>query len=818
MEEVRSTLLVQEFAGMGSKAVPRQYVVQREDHLAIAATAAIPIVDLGRLSQPDDNGDEVVKLQQAMETWGLFLVTNHGIEGALMDDMMNVSREFFHQPLEEKQKYTNLIDGKHFQPEGYGNDQVKSDTQILDWLDRLYLKVDPADERDLSVWPKHPESFRDVLDEFIIKCDGVKNSLLPSMAKLLKLDEDYFVRQFSDRPTTVARFNYYPQCPRPDLVYGIKPHSDATILTILMVDNDVGGLQVLKDGVWYDVPTKPHNLLINLGDHMEIMSNGIFKSPVHRVITNPEKERISVVMFYLLNLEKEIEPALELIDEKHPARYKKVKIMDYLAGLFEHFLQGTRYLSYIRMEGSMEDVRSTLLVQELAGMRSKAVPRQYIVQQEDQPTIAATASVPIVDLGRLSQPDGDANEAVKLRQAMESWGLFMVTNHGIEDALMDNMMNVSREFFQQPLGEKQKYTNLIDGKHFQLERYGNDQGGGGGRGDRHQIAMETLASAMRRENRRFKPPSSSSASAAAALSSGRVPLVMAFLSCLAWLYVAGRLWQDAQTRMILSGLLEKSSGNLPKVLSVEDKLRNLGCIGIGRKIAEAEMDLTKAKSEGYLWGNGTATGSSDKKKLLAVIGVYTGFGSRLKRNTFRGSWMPRGDALKKLEEKGVVIRFVIGRSANRGDSLDRNIDDENRRTKDFLILESHEEAAEELPSKVKFFFSAAIEAWDAEFYVKVDDNINLDLAGLIEMLEARRGSQGLYMGCMKSGGVVSEEGQQWYEPEWWKFGDSKTASLQSYAHDDISVGSWMMGLNTTYVDDDRLCCGSSRQEKVCSHA
>jgi len=113
-------------------------------------------------------------------------------------------------------------------------------------------------------------------------------------------------------------------------------------------------------------------------------------------------------------------------------------------------------------------------------------------------------------------------------------------------------------------------------------------------------------------------------------------------------------------------------------------------------------------------------------------------------------------------------------SANRGDTLDRNIDDENRRTNDFLILESHEEAAEELPSKAKIFFSAAVEAWDAEFYVKVEDNINLDLAGLIEMLEGRRGNQGLYMGCMKSGVVVSEEGQQWYEPEWWKFGDSKT--------------------------------------------
>ena len=64
---------------------------------------------------------------------------------------------------------------------------------------------------------------------------------------------------------------------------------------------------------------------------------------------------------------------------------------------------------------------------------------------------------------------------------------------------------------------------------------------------------------------------------------------------------------------------------------------------IGRKIVEAEMDLTKAKSEGYLWGNRTAAVDSDKKqKLLAVIGVYTGFGSRRKRNVFRGSWMPGG--------------------------------------------------------------------------------------------------------------------------------------------------------------------------------
>ncbi|OMO61627.1 Glycosyl transferase, family 31, partial [Corchorus capsularis] len=318
------------------------------------------------------------------------------------------------------------------------------------------------------------------------------------------------------------------------------------------------------------------------------------------------------------------------------------------------------------------------------------------------------------------------------------------------------------------------------------------------------------------------------------LQTSKPSLVMAFFSCVAWLYVAGRLWQDAENRKLLSTLLKKNIEQRPKVLTVEDKLMVLGCKDLERRIVEAEMDLTLAKSQGYLKHQLRQSDSSDQK-LLAVIGVYTGFGSHLKRNTFRGSWMPRGDALKKLEERGVVIRFVIGRSANRGDSLDRNIDEENRKTKDFFILEGHEEAQEEVPKKAKFFFSTAVQNWDADFYVKVDDNIDIDLEGLIGLLERRRGQDSAYIGCMKSGEVVAEEGRPWYEPDWWKFGDEKTyfrhasgsllilsknlaqyininsASLKTYAHDDISVGSWMMGLQATYIDDNRLCCSSIRQ-------
>lgn len=169
------------------------------------------------------------------------------------------------------------------------------------------------------------------------------------MAKLLELDDGYFGDQFGDKADTHARFSYYPPCPRPDLMFGLKPHSDGSFVTLLMVDSGVGGLQVLRDGVWYDVPTRPHTLLINLGDQMEIMSNGIVRSPVHRVVTNAEKERLSMALFYSVDPEREIQPASKLIDENHPALYKKVKIKEYVAGLYEHFSQGKMVIDTARI-------------------------------------------------------------------------------------------------------------------------------------------------------------------------------------------------------------------------------------------------------------------------------------------------------------------------------------------------------------------------------------------------------------------------------------------------------------------------------------
>ncbi|KAK3128519.1 hypothetical protein QOZ80_6BG0462950 [Eleusine coracana subsp. coracana] len=351
-ESWRTPMLVQEMAKKVQQ--PPSRYVQPEQYHPISLVdgteppESIPVINLTRLSAAD-GADEGIKLRLALQSWGLFLVANHEVETSLMDDLINMSREFFRQPLQEKEKCSNVIGGKHPQVEGYGNDLVKFEDQTLDWCDRLHLRVEPEDERNFSLWPKHPTPFRYVLHEYTLNCKRIKDCILRAMAKTLELDENYFVSHFTGKDPTFARFNYYPPCPRPDLVFGIKPHSDAGVLTILLMDKDVGGLQILRDGKWHNVPTSPHRLLINLGDYTEIMSNGIFKSPVHRAVANAEKERISLAMFHGLHPEKEIEPAAILLHEKQPARYRKSKAKEYLAGYYEHFSRGTRFIDSVKM-------------------------------------------------------------------------------------------------------------------------------------------------------------------------------------------------------------------------------------------------------------------------------------------------------------------------------------------------------------------------------------------------------------------------------------------------------------------------------------
>ncbi|XP_076896903.1 hydroxyproline O-galactosyltransferase HPGT1-like isoform X2 [Bidens hawaiensis] len=313
-------------------------------------------------------------------------------------------------------------------------------------------------------------------------------------------------------------------------------------------------------------------------------------------------------------------------------------------------------------------------------------------------------------------------------------------------------------------------------------------------------------------------------------------LLLCTIAAFASFYVAGRLWQDAENRVYLGKELDRITGQGKSAISVDDTLKITGCREQQKKLTVLEMELAAARQEGFVSKHMSTTKTPPKKRPLVVIGVLTGFG-RKNRDVIRKAWMSSVEALRKMEDqKGVIARFVIGRS------LDRGIDIENKDYKDFFILDSHVESAEELPKKTKLFFAYAAERWDAEYYAKVNDDVYVNIDALGSTLAAHLDTPRVYIGCMKSGEVFSEQGQKWYEPDWWKFGDGKTyfrhasgemfviskalakfvsinrSILRTYAFDDVSTGSWFIGLDVKHIDDRKFCCASWSTGGICAGA
>ncbi|KAL1556869.1 Hydroxyproline O-galactosyltransferase HPGT1 [Salvia divinorum] len=320
-------------------------------------------------------------------------------------------------------------------------------------------------------------------------------------------------------------------------------------------------------------------------------------------------------------------------------------------------------------------------------------------------------------------------------------------------------------------------------------------------------------------------------------------LMLSMFATMAWLYVAGRLWQDTESRVYLVNELDKRTGQGKSSISVDDTMKIITCREYQKRLADLNVDLEKARQEGFVPKHLVENSVTTKKKLLAVVGIITMFGRKNNRDAIRKAWMPTGTALKKLEsEKGIVIRFVIGRSVNQGDSSDREIDSENREANDFMILENHVETPEERAKKTKLFLIHAVEHWDAEFYAKINDDVYVNIDALGSVLASHLDKPRVYIGCMKSGEVFSQPKQKWYEPDWWKFGDGKSyfrhASgevfaisqplaqfvsvnrliLRAYAHDDVSVGSWFIGLDVKHVDEGKFCCSSWASGAICASA
>ncbi|CAN0908248.1 Protein SRG1 [Linum grandiflorum] len=164
------------------------------------------------------------------------------------------------------------------------------------------------------------------------------------MARNLGLEPEKLLALFNEGVQGV-RMNYYPPCKQSNKVMGLTPHSDAVGLTLLTQVNDVQGLQIRRDEKWIPIVPIPGAFIVNVGDIIEIMSNGQYKSIEHRAVVNPEKERLSIAAFHSPNMKATVGPLPDLINEKKEAKYKSISREEFIKLVVGRKLDGKGLLS-----------------------------------------------------------------------------------------------------------------------------------------------------------------------------------------------------------------------------------------------------------------------------------------------------------------------------------------------------------------------------------------------------------------------------------------------------------------------------------------
>ncbi|KAK9215163.1 hypothetical protein WN944_007166 [Citrus x changshan-huyou] len=153
--------------------------------------------------------------------------------------------------------------------EGFGQFFITSEEQKLDWGYGFTMFTLPTHLRKPHLFPKLPLPFRDDLEVYLTRLKNLTLKILDLMAKALRMDPNDMI-ELSENGMQSLRMNYYPHCPQPEQVPGFKPHSDGSVLTILLQINEMDGLQIKKDGKWVAVKPLPDAFIFNIGDVLEV--------------------------------------------------------------------------------------------------------------------------------------------------------------------------------------------------------------------------------------------------------------------------------------------------------------------------------------------------------------------------------------------------------------------------------------------------------------------------------------------------------------------------------------------------------------------
>ena len=268
-------------------------------------TESVPVIDLA-------DGDEAA-IGAACRDWGFFQIAGHGIPADVIEAVFDQSRRFFALPIADKRA---LLRSKE-NPRGYYDRELTKNARDLKEVFDFALEPYPGLPSDhpknrLPVdghnrWPAALPGFKPAMSAYFRACEGLGHRLLEAFCLGIGVARGRLRPYFGADHTSFARLNYYPlEDPlEPDQAaaasalgdMALHHHSDAGVLTILLQD-DVGGLQVFTRGAWLDIPPIAGALVINVGDMMQVWSNDRYPAALHRVRPITDRPRISVPFFF----------------------------------------------------------------------------------------------------------------------------------------------------------------------------------------------------------------------------------------------------------------------------------------------------------------------------------------------------------------------------------------------------------------------------------------------------------------------------------------------------------------------------------------
>jgi len=297
------------------------------DHFA--AENQFPVIDLADLDGEGPHEEVMAKLVTAAETWGFFNVVNHGVPREVIQKIMAHVEKFFARPIEEKMRVKSDMPRKY---KGYtpGNMIVDVDGRHPSWTERLFFerKADALQALAEQVWREDDGQVSQDLKQYMDHMDSLSYRLIGLLCEGIAKDSSQKFKAFHDNTTGHFIAAHYPPCPRPDLARGLRAHTDPHSLSILY--QEYPGLQLLKDGKWLAVKPEVGALVVNIGDMMQIWSNGQYQSVQHRVALNSTTGRFSLIFFKNPRLDEVISAPTELVNEAHPRKYKDVSWKEYM--------------------------------------------------------------------------------------------------------------------------------------------------------------------------------------------------------------------------------------------------------------------------------------------------------------------------------------------------------------------------------------------------------------------------------------------------------------------------------------------------------